>query len=188
MKNKVLIVPAARRCDRERERAMIRPPTVAGRRFGDALPIAPTVEQAIPWGSPVGHAPVPIQSETRLTADRAETSFDAVYRACYVDVARWVRALGANDADVEDLTQEVFIIVRRKLAGFDGRNLPGFLYRIAQRTVRDHRHSAWFRHLLGKPTALPQLTSPGPNGLQLMQHQERRRVLDTILARMSEKR
>ena len=99
----------------------------------------------------------PDTRELRASGGRAEPSFDQVYRSCFVDVARWVRALGANPADIEDLTQEVFIIVRRKLASFDGHNLPGFLYRIAQRTVRDHRRSAWIRRLKGQRSSVPDL-------------------------------
>jgi len=120
--------------------------------------------------------------------EQAHLSFDDIYRDFFAHVARWVRALGAHDADVEDLTQEVFIIVRRKLPAFDGQNLGGFLYRITQRTVRDHRRSAWFRHLLGRRQPLPDLESVSPSGVEAVQRRERRRVLDAILARMSEKR
>lgn len=120
--------------------------------------------------------------------EEAHLSFDSIYRAFFAHVARWVRALGANDADVEDLTQEVFIIVRRKLSSFDGQNLGGFLYRIAQRTVRDHRRSAWFRNLLGRRQSLPELESPSPSGIDAVQRHEQRRLLDSVLGRMSEKR
>jgi RNA polymerase sigma-70 factor, ECF subfamily len=119
---------------------------------------------------------------------RARPSFDSIYRTFFSHVARWVRALGANDADVEDLTQEVFIIVRRKLSSFDGQNLGGFLYRIAQRTVRDHRRSAWVRNLLGRRHPLPDLESPSPSGIEVIQRHEQRRLLEGILERMSEKR
>jgi RNA polymerase sigma-70 factor (ECF subfamily) len=167
---------------------MSRLPISAHRRFPGANPMNPGVDQVIPWSNRDGYARASGESEPQLPEERARPSFDGVYRTCFVDVARWVRALGANDADVEDLTQEIFIIVRRKLASFDGRNLPGFLYRIAHRTVRDHRQSAWFRNLLGKRAPLPELTAPGPSGLQWMQQKERRKVLESILARMSEKR
>jgi RNA polymerase sigma-70 factor (ECF subfamily) len=116
------------------------------------------------------------------------TSFEEVYRRWYADVSRWVRARGANDADIEDLTQEVFIIVRRKLPQFDGRNLPGFLYRITERTVRDHRRSAWMRNLFRRPASLPELEAPQDDGLQAVQQRERRKTLDRILSHMSEKR
>lgn len=120
--------------------------------------------------------------------EQTQLSFDSIYRDLFDDVAHWVRALGAHDADVEDLTQEVFIILRRKLPGFDGQNLGGFLYRIIQRTVRDHRRSAWYRHVRGRPEPLSTLDSMSPTGVDAVQRHEGRRLLDAILARMSEKR
>ena len=72
-------------------------------------------------------------------------TFEQVYVQWFHEVSRWARAFGGLDADLDDLTQEVFLVVRRKLPEFDGRNLSGWLYRIAQRTVRDYRRRAWFR-------------------------------------------
>jgi RNA polymerase sigma-70 factor (ECF subfamily) len=120
--------------------------------------------------------------------EHAALSFDEVYRTCFRDVARWARALGAHDADAEDLAQDVFVIVRRKLERFDGRNLPGFLYRITERTVRDYRRSAWIRNLFRNRSPLPQLVSPGVDGLRALQERERRALLDALLAKMTEKR
>src|ERR1700734_838619 len=166
---------------------MIRLPNLTHRRYRGEEPITPVVDRAIPWPTGDGYLPASPAAEEVSRAERAQ-SFDSIYRACFVDVARWVRALGANDADVEDIAQEVFIIVRRKLAAFDGVNLRGFLYRIAQRTVRDHRRSAWFRHLFGKQSPFTELVSQAPTGLHLIQERERRKALEAILARMSEKR
>ena len=145
------------------------------------------MDQVVPWSRQGGYVAVSA-SPAESSGERPIASFETVYRSYFGEVARWVRALGANDGDIEDLTQEIFIIVRRKLSSFDGRNLPGFLYRIAQRTVRDHRRSAWFRHLLGKRSPLPELLAPEPSGLQLIQESERKKALEAILAKMSVKR
>ena len=77
--------------------------------------------------------------------------FAATYRTWFRPVYGWIRALGGPHIDAEDLTQEVFIVVQRKLAAFDGANLAGWLYRIAQRTVCDHRRSAWYRNMFLRP-------------------------------------
>jgi RNA polymerase sigma-70 factor, ECF subfamily len=127
-------------------------------------------------------------AESRCVQERANPSLDRVYRDRFVDVARWARALGANDADIEDLTQEVFIIVGRKLDQFDGRNLQGLLYRITQRKVRDYRRSPWARNLLGNPSRLPDLPALGVDGLQAVQERERRKAVEGILTKLSEKR
>src|SRR5262245_37188554 len=83
-------------------------------------------------------------------ANRPPQAFDleAVYAQWFHEVCRWIRALGGLDADTTDLAQEVFIVVRRKLPEFDGRNLQSWLYGITRRTVRDYRRAAWFRRLL----------------------------------------
>jgi RNA polymerase sigma-70 factor, ECF subfamily len=73
--------------------------------------------------------------------------FAELYARWYRPVYRWITALGGHGIDAEDLTQEVFIVVQRKLSTFDCVNLAGWLYRIAQLTVRDHRRRAWFRKI-----------------------------------------
>jgi RNA polymerase sigma-70 factor (ECF subfamily) len=77
--------------------------------------------------------------------------FAALYQAWFHSVHGWIRALGGPHIDAEDLTQEVFIVVQRKLGGFDGGNLAGWLFRIAQLTVRDQRRRAWFRNIFLRP-------------------------------------
>jgi RNA polymerase sigma-70 factor (ECF subfamily) len=168
---------------------MIRLANTAHSTYPGQKSLRPLVDGVVPWPSSGDvYVPAPVPAEPVARDERVPQTLDAIYRACFVDVARWVRALGANDADVEDLTQEIFIIVRRKLAGFDGVNLAGFLYRIARRTVRDHRRSAWLRYLFGKRGAFSDLVSSGPTGLHVIHEREQRKVLQSILARMSEKR
>jgi RNA polymerase sigma-70 factor (ECF subfamily) len=90
-----------------------------------------------------------------LSADPPEAlDFSAVYQTWFRPVHRWIRALGGPHIEAEDLAQEVFIVVRRKLAGFDGANLAGWLYRIAQLTVRDHRRRSWFRNMFRRVRAV----------------------------------
>src|SRR6187551_419829 len=100
-------------------------------------------------------------------APPALRDFREVYESRFHEVLRWIRAMGGRDEDLDDLAQEVFIIVRRKLSSFDGHNLNGWLYRITQRTVRDYRRAAWFRNLLVRKKvsdhegALLKLVEPG---------------------------
>jgi RNA polymerase sigma-70 factor (ECF subfamily) len=104
-------------------------------------------------------------------------------------VRRWVAGLGAPAGDIDDVTQEVFIIVRRKLSGFDSKNVAGWLFRIAERTARDFRQKAWFRR------ALPyQRAEQSPSGssnrdqASLYEAREALRRVEEALAGMSEKR
>jgi RNA polymerase sigma-70 factor (ECF subfamily) len=116
--------------------------------------------------------------------------FEGVYAAHFHDVVRWARALGGPDADLDDLAQEVFLVVERKLAGFDGANLPGWLYRITWLVVRAHRRRAWFRHLFSRPrdVELDELAGPRGDPARALEQKERQRQLYRLLGRMSAKR
>src|SRR5580692_5438438 len=72
-----------------------------------------------------------------------EAQFREIYERHFDDVVGWLYALGAPSSDTEDIAQEIFIVVRRNLGRFEGGNLTGWLYRIAQLTVSDYRRRAW---------------------------------------------
>jgi RNA polymerase sigma-70 factor, ECF subfamily len=59
-------------------------------------------------------------------------------------VIRTLRHLGVKDADVDDVAQEVFVTVHRKLPEFEGRSkLRTWLYAICLRVASDHRRRAY---------------------------------------------
>src|SRR6187549_3883540 len=124
--------------------------------------------------------------------DRSALTFEQVYASSFNDVARWIRALGGLPADVEDLTPEVFLVVRRKLSGFDGRNLRGWLYRIAQRTVRDYRRRAWFRRVFlgggNTPDHHYDNARADADPSELFERKEAEGLLHGLLGQMSEVR
>lgn len=61
-------------------------------------------------------------------------------------VFRVLRYLGVRDADLEDVCQEVFITVHRKIESFEGRSsVRTWLYRISQRAASDYRRRAYVR-------------------------------------------
>jgi RNA polymerase sigma-70 factor (ECF subfamily) len=61
-------------------------------------------------------------------------------------VWRSLRHLGVAEADIEDVCQEVFITVHRKLAEFEGRStLRTWLYGISLRVASDYRRRAYVR-------------------------------------------
>ena len=93
-------------------------------------------------------------------------------------------------SDTEDLAQEIFLVVRRRLSQFTGGNLAGWLYRITQLTVRDHRRRAWFKNLVSRRREidLAQVPTAGESPERSLERSEHRRILQELLARMSEKR
>lgn len=82
-----------------------------------------------------------------LVGDPTAGSFEKIYGEWYRRVVRWVRALGAAEADREDVAQEVFVIAHRQLSGFDGRNVGAWLYQITRWKVRDHRCLSYVKFL-----------------------------------------
>ena len=125
-----------------------------------------------------------------IAQTREPLDFTRVYEAWFEPCLRWLRALGIPDADLEDVGQEVFVVVRRKLDAFDGDKLPAWLYRIATRTASDHRRRAWFRRLWtrGSRVDLDGVPSGVAGPSELYERREAERLLDRVLAKMSEKR
>lgn len=116
--------------------------------------------------------------------------FERIYHEWFDEVCRWVRALGGPDADRDDIAQEVFLVVRRRLDSFDGGNLPGWLYRIAQRQVRDFRRRTWTKHIftrrrMEEPDTLPHLSQ---NPAAALERKENERVLYAMLGKIREAR
>jgi RNA polymerase sigma-70 factor, ECF subfamily len=61
-------------------------------------------------------------------------------------VWRVLRHLGIPASDVEDVAQEVFVVVHRRLPEWEPRaDIRSWLYAIAWRVARDHRQGAWAR-------------------------------------------
>lgn len=66
-----------------------------------------------------------------------------VYEAYFRYVWRCLRSLGVRDSQLEDALQDVFIVVQRRLAEFDGRAaVRTWLYAIALRVARKYRDRA----------------------------------------------
>ena len=125
--------------------------------------------------SPVGNAP-------------SELSFEALYDQWFEDVSRWVRALGAGEADRDDLVQDIFLVVHRRLSDFDGQNVAGWLYQIARRKVRDHRRLLWVKHLFGT-SSLPladAMLSTKHSPLDELETKQKRELLEHLLANLNE--
>jgi RNA polymerase sigma-70 factor (ECF subfamily) len=129
-------------------------------------------------------------SEGRSTTSDEPADFSKVYRMWYMRVRRWAASLGASWGDVDDVTQEVFIIVRRKLPAFHAGNLAGWLFRITERTVWDFRRQAWFRHTRSRssPDAIDGLHQEIEELAVNFERKESLAQLQRILARISRKR
>ncbi len=68
--------------------------------------------------------------------------FEAIYDEHFDFVFRNVRRLGVPDAHVDDAVQEVFLVVHRRLAEFEGRSsVKTWIFGVLARVAADHRRS-----------------------------------------------
>lgn len=98
---------------------------------------------------------------------------------------RTFRHLGMPEADVEDLCQEVFVVVHRKLGEFEGRSsLKTWLYGICLRVAADHRRRAHVRNERAQADPAEHLAAAGE--LQPDVRAETRAQLQALLATLDE--
>jgi len=75
--------------------------------------------------------------------DVAAPAFDAVYEAHVGFVWRVLRTFGVPEGQVEDAVQDVFVVVHRRLAEWQGRAaITTWLFAIARRVASAHRRRA----------------------------------------------
>ncbi len=133
----------------------------------------------------------PCAGEARkLPEAPAHLIFEEVYHAYFRQTVAWIRGLGVPEAEIEDVAQDVFLVARRKLSHFRGGNLAGWLYRIAQLTVRNFRRRAWFKHFFSRGQDLDSADVVGMSATPAMalEKKQDQRVLAQMLDRMSDKR
>jgi RNA polymerase sigma-70 factor, ECF subfamily len=117
--------------------------------------------------------------------------FDAVYEAHLDFVWRAVRRMGVQLADTDDVVQEVFFIVHRRLAEFEGRaQLKTWVFKILVHVVRHY----WRTHqrkpgdrAAENPAELQSLAADHEDGpAATLERVEALRVLDRLLAELDE--
>jgi RNA polymerase sigma-70 factor, ECF subfamily len=122
------------------------------------------------------------QPETVATAG---PSLADVFRREAPFVWRALRRLGVHEADVDDVCQEVFVVVHRKLADFEGRSsLRTWIYGICVRTASDYRRSARVRHEV--VTDAPPDASSAPQQHDVVALRQARAKLDRILDQLDD--
>ncbi len=112
-----------------------------------------------------------------------ELEFRDVYRENAAFVWRVLRRLGVPPADAEDVTQEVFMVVLRKLDAFAHRSsLRTWLYGIAYRSASEHRRRAHVKSEV--PTGAPDAGAADPPQPESLDRKRAREQLDAILAQL----
>lgn len=103
-------------------------------------------------------------------------------------VWRALRRLGVHGDDAEDVCQEVFMIVHRRLATFEGRSsIQTWIYGICVRVAADYRKRAHRQH--ESPSEdLPELSGPANQHAELEDHQARALLDATVRTLDDDKR
>lgn len=114
----------------------------------------------------------------------ADLRVDQVYEAHVGFVWRSARSLGVHDAHIDDVVQEVFVVVQRRLAEFEGRSdIKTWLFGITRRVVRGHiRQMVRSRAQTEAPADLPDPNAVSAE-LQLVAH-EGAQLLYALLAEL----
>lgn len=100
--------------------------------------------------------------------------FEAVYAEHFGFVWRAVRGLGVSTASIDDVTQEVFLVVHRRLSTLeDPAALKSWLFGIARRVTKDHRRALGRR---GEAVELDPERAAGPAGDPERAHAEQEAI------------
>lgn len=130
--------------------------------------------------------PAAAAPDSRLPAT-FRANFTDFYDDWYDSVLRWLRALGAPEADREDIAQEVFVVVGRRLRSFDGKNPAGWLYQITKRQVRDFRRRTWIKNIFNREhtDAVNDVPDEHAGPAAALERKQNQRVLSALLAKMN---
>lgn len=127
---------------------------------------------------------------TSLPGPQALT-FEGVYREYFRFVWRSARRMGVDDALLEDVVQDSFVIVHRRLGEFEARSsLKTWLYGIVRRVVADHRRTLRRKpahhpsHVPEDPGAVADPASDGPD--VCAEHAERIALVRRLLTELDE--
>lgn len=123
-----------------------------------------------------------------MTGAAEFATFEAVYREHFAFAWRSLRRLGVPERDLGDATQDVFVVVYRKLGEFDfQRPITTWIYAICLRVASDRRRSAVQRHEhLAEDTDHVETSETVPvHDTEREQLAERRALLEAALDAMS---
>lgn len=96
-----------------------------------------------------------------MSADAPVPTLRQVFDEHGAYVWRALRHLGAPEGEVDDLVQEVFVVVHRRLPSFEGRSsLRTWLYGICLRVASDFRRRARVRYERSVPDPAKDLAEP----------------------------
>jgi RNA polymerase sigma-70 factor (ECF subfamily) len=120
---------------------------------------------------------------------RTWADFETIYREHFRFVWRTVRRLGIEGAQVDDVVQEVFVVVHRRLGDFEGRSTAKtWLYGIVRRVIADHRRTLRRKPLDTAPDGegIDAASAPEEGPEASAEQAERVRLLHQLLSQLDD--
>jgi RNA polymerase sigma-70 factor (ECF subfamily) len=129
--------------------------------------------------------PARFMSPALLAQLSGKSSVAELFKELAPFVWRALRRLGVADRDVDDMVQEVFVVIHRKLPEFEGRSsIRTWVYGICVRTASDYRNRARVKREM-LPDEMPEQLSVNDAHEALAKHQARA-LLDRVLDDLDE--
>ena len=129
-----------------------------------------------------------VEHRSTVSASKSRT-FDALYRAHASQVMRWASRLGGPQVDAEDVTQEVFLVVHRRLGSLHRNAKPTtWIFAVTANVVKAHLRRSYLLRLVRKLDRygpLP-LASPVPTPLETVEQRRAGAIVYDILNQMTE--
>jgi RNA polymerase sigma-70 factor (ECF subfamily) len=110
--------------------------------------------------------------------------FDQIYHEYFDFVWRCTRSFGVPEEAMDDVVQEIFIVVQKRLHTLEkGQALRSWIYGIVRRSVSTSRRSRRTRDAHSAAEAASAAAS-GPSPLEAAEQAERLRILSVVLERL----
>jgi RNA polymerase sigma-70 factor (ECF subfamily) len=113
-------------------------------------------------------------------------SFAQIYREYFDFVWRCTRSYGVDADAIDDVVQEIFIVVQKRLHTLqEGDALRSWIYGIVRRTVSTHRRAR--RTRAARDVAeIPSLSTTRPSPLEVAEQSDQLKVLSSLLEQLDE--
>lgn len=122
-----------------------------------------------------------------LDAGDVPATCEQAFRDHGQDVARWARYLGGAELDVEDVVQEVFMVVNKRLSGFRPEaRFTSWLFEVTRKTVANHRRRQK-RRFWQSDEVLSRMPAPGCDPVAELERQQSVARFYAALDRLPEK-
>jgi RNA polymerase sigma-70 factor, ECF subfamily len=112
-------------------------------------------------------------------------TFDELYDQHFDFVWRSLRRLGVPPADLQDVAQEVFLVVHRRLPHFEARSkVTTWLFSISLHAARDRRRRAHVRREVADATLVEELVDRGADASLLLERRQDLELFEAALMSM----